>query len=163
MTEFWNPYTTQGENPFPQFPTWAEFITHYAVPKNVINRKKGPGDAVGEGEWYLTLCGSNRSGDVRWFLSYVGTKEEGKSSETQYHGHIRFIAITDGVPSLFYEPPDMSLDPNFKPSPYWTHGFQEGHKDSWGMECIQHYKVDISDVKRFTLINWTEDPFLTEK
>ena len=147
MTEFWNPYTTQGENPFPQFPTWAEFITHYAVPENVINREEGPGDAIGEGEWYLSGC--EPLGDARplWYLSYVGTGGN----------QARFIEIIDGRPSPFYQPPlqePTAVFTRWEKSP-----FLGGYKNGWGSRCIRHYKVDIADVKRFTLINWTEDPF----
>ena len=139
MTEFWNPYTGRGENPFAHFSTWATFIAHYAVPENVIIREKGPGAAVGQGEWYLTHCLNPPTGQEKWYLSYVS-----RSGDQSKGGRIRYLPLTS---SMLRKTPNVGV--------HWL----GGHKDAWTGHCKLHYKVDIEDVRGVHFINWTEDPF----
>ena len=136
MTEMWNPYSRKGENPFQQFNTWGDFLEHYAVPKNEIVRKGGPGDDIQAGEWYLT---KNKIGVGEWFISYVG--QNGK--------RIKISRLPD---NLDYGTP-RNLDTDNRYGVWWP-----GDKDGWG-DAKYHYKVDIEDIFNFDFLNWEDDPF----
>ena len=134
MTEMWNPYSRKGEKPFQQFNTWGDFLEHYAVPKNEIIRKGGPGDAIQAGEWYLT---KNKIGEGEWFISYVG--QNGKRT--------RISTVPYNLDKT------LNLETDNRYGEWWS-----GDKDGWG-DAKYHYKVDIEDIFNFDFLNWKDDPF----
>ena len=143
MTEMWNPYSLKGEKPFKHFDTWNDFIEHYAVPKNEIVRKGGPGDAIQAGEWYLTLMPMKS-----WGLSFVMTEAD---------EHKIYADAYEGSPIKYWHAGGVS--PRFLkewPKGFYTTKWPDGSKNSWG-NSKYHYKVDIEDIFNFDFLNWINE------
>lgn len=149
MTEMWNPQSLKGEKPFKSFDTWNDFIEHYAVPKNEIVRKGGPGDAVQEGEWYLTKAPTS------WGLSFVMADSVDLLHNADLGGLIKYLHT--GRVNSDEVGKDLFLGDNF--NDIYTLKWRDGRKDAWG-DIKYHYKVDIGNIFNFDFLNWiNKNPF----
>ena len=130
-----------AKDPFSYFTTQQEFIDFFTQDKNLIVKERGPGDAVGKGEWYLTKEGK---GNASYFLSRVRNRR--KQMGALPNPAIDFVRLRG----------DRILAMHMRQLGPWEYG----HRDSWSSNCTQHWKVDFDDIlkmKPWSFMNWTDE------
>lgn len=159
--KFWNPETFKGDiNPFERFDSWRQFLEYYVTPENEIERKYGPGNHIGDGEWYITLLrGEKIEGETQAFLSYVVPKTPTWTNNDNQR--IKYIILTPPDGSLKLE---GKLNPRyFNTSSYTPYTWEDGSKNNWGGRAYLHYRVDFNKRLGRSFINWTNENPLEEK
>ena len=150
--DFWNPVDLYEVriNPFERFDSWRHFLEYYVTPENEIERRSGPGNHIGDGEWYITLLEPEfmNEGKQRAFLSYVVPKT---SANLRPNQRIKYIPI---------EPPESALKLGGKLNHlYFNTGiaWTSGSKNNWGGRAYLHYKVEFNKGFGISFINWPNE------